>query len=157
LGSWLVIPSLLSAFVAVLTSAFGAKGSSKRLTCHPATTLSLCASPDFCLVLLWEFGLSPRPPSLYPLCLLQPLLGTRGSSGRLAYCPTPALSLCCFVCLVRVWLLAPPLFSRACSVFHPTSAVGVRLQFTVYTFQLGWGLGCSVCPGLHCIMFLEGG
>jgi hypothetical protein len=71
---------------------------------------------------LWEDGLSPpHHPPTHP----------------------PALSLCCFSCIhsLRVWLLAPPPFSRAGSVFHPNSTVSVRLQFAVYAFQLycWWG------------------
>jgi hypothetical protein len=56
--------------------------------------------------------------------------------GSLACCPTPALSLCYFSCLcsLRIWLLAPSLFSGANSAFYCTSVGGVRLQFTVYVF-----------------------
>jgi hypothetical protein len=56
---------------------------------------------------------------------------------RLAFCPTPALSLCSLplLPLLRVQLLAPPPFSRVGSTLHPTPTVDGRLQFTVYAFS----------------------
>jgi hypothetical protein len=67
-----------------------------KLACCTIPTLSLCAFPDLCLVLV---------------CL----------SGRLACCPISALNLCCLTCIhsLRGWLLVPPLFSRVGLVFHP--------------------------------------
>jgi hypothetical protein len=63
--------------------------------------------------------------------------------GRLACCSTPGLSLCSFslLCSLRVWLLAPPPFSRGRFSIptHPHLSVGVRLQFNVYAFQFCWG------------------
>jgi hypothetical protein len=85
------------------------------------------------------------------------------SFGKLSCYPISALSLCYFFCLhsLRVQLLAPPVFFREDSVFHPTPAVSVRLQFAVYAFQFCcWGAGGSIClemiqsaQGLHWIMF----
>jgi hypothetical protein len=64
------------------------------------------------LALLWEIGLSLCTHS-QPLCLSQPLQGASSSSGRLAFHPALALSLCFFTHIrsLRVWLLAPPSFS----------------------------------------------
>jgi hypothetical protein len=100
LGDWPVTPPMLSTFVPLLTSARCKFTSSRRLTCCPAPTLSLC-------------------------------------------CLTHIRSL-------RVWLLAPPPFSRAVQCSTPTSSVSVRLQLAVYVFQLCWG-GFSLprgCAGL---------
>jgi hypothetical protein len=59
----------------------------------------------------------------------------------------PALSLCSLPCpcLLRVRLLAPPLFSKVGSEFYPTPTVSGRLQFTVSVFQL-CPRGHVVCP-----------
>jgi hypothetical protein len=77
--------------------------------------------------------------------------------GRFACCPTPTLSLCplSHFCSLRIWLLAPLLFSEADSVFHPTPTVCSRLQFTDYVFSWQWGFNllmvctvlCSQCVG----------
>jgi hypothetical protein len=40
--------------------------------------------------------------------------------------------------------------------FIPTSAVGVRLQFPVFAFQICWEVGFQSVQGLCWIMFLEG-
>jgi hypothetical protein len=67
--------------------------------------------------------------------------------GEAGLSPPPTLSLCYFSSLgsLRVWLLAPPPFSGVNSAFHPTPAISVRLQFTVYALQFCWREG-SICP-----------
>jgi hypothetical protein len=68
--------------------------------------------------LLWEDGLLSHPRS-QPLRFPWSLLSASSSSGKLACRLTPTLKLCCFMCMsLRVWLLAPPPFSRSCSAFH---------------------------------------
>jgi hypothetical protein len=71
------------------------------------------------LSLLWEVGLSLCTHS-QPLCFSQPLQGASSSSGRLAFYPALALSLCFFthVRSLRVWFLAPLSFSEAGSGLH---------------------------------------
>jgi hypothetical protein len=73
--------------------------------------------------------------------------------GRLACCPSSALSLHCFTCIhsLRIWHWEFGFLTHFHSlgqVQHstPTSAVGVRSQFTVYVFQ--FCCGGSVCPGV---------
>jgi hypothetical protein len=124
LGSWPVSSPLLSVFVLFLISAE-------------------------CWQLLWGVGLSPSSLSAFMSLLTS--AGAGGSSGRLACHPVPALSLCYFRNMsLRVQLLAPP--SRAGSVLYPTSAVNVRLQFTVHVFQFFlWGVQSA--QGLHWIIF----
>jgi hypothetical protein len=111
------------------------------LSPHP--TLSLCASHCLFLMivlLLWEVGLSPHP------CF-------------------QTFSLSCLHSL-RVWLLAPPSFFEAGSMFHSTSTVGGTLQFNFYAFQFYWRacfnlprdyaelyfqrVGRGVTCGVHC-------
>jgi hypothetical protein len=107
------------------------------------------------------------------LCLSWSLLGADGSSKSWACLPSLALSICC--CMVqRAWFLVPPLTVQQWqigSLSHPhcpwwiqhstqTSNVGVRLQFTVYGFQVSC---VCVCGGVHSaqrlcwIIFLEWG
>jgi hypothetical protein len=72
-----------------------------RLACFPTSTLSLCASPNLywvLVLLLWEVSLLSHSCS-QPL-LLYPRSFTENS-------------------VLRVWLLAPPSFSRVGSAFHP--------------------------------------
>jgi hypothetical protein len=101
-----------------------------RLACHPTPALSLCASPNICLVLvclLWEVGLSP----CHPLMLEQHLF-TESSA-------------------LRVCLLDPPPFSRAGSAFHPSPLLSVldyNLLFMLFSF-VG---GVQSSQGLHWIM-----
>jgi hypothetical protein len=104
--------------------------------------------------------------------------------GKMACCPTPALSLCAFpdVCWVPAaplgsWLVAsPPLstFAALCachwefgflphphSLGHaqhstPTSVVIVRLKFTVYVYQFFWGKGAFSLPRGCAALFSPG-
>jgi hypothetical protein len=92
------------------------------------------------------------------LCFSWPLPGTSGSSGTLAYSPTPALSLCCFTCVfsqtVQHWefdSLPHPHSPEQVHCSTPISAVDVWLHFTVYLFQFCWVGGFNlprVCAGL---------
>jgi hypothetical protein len=59
-----------------------------KLVCHSTPTLSLCASPNICSVLvclLWEVGLLPHP------CFQPLLLDLHYFTESLAPCPTPVL------------------------------------------------------------------
>jgi hypothetical protein len=77
--------------------------------------------------------------------------------GRLACHPTPTINLCYFSHhrLLRVWLLAPPMLTRAGSAFHHNPTVGIRFQFAVYDFQF-WDCaelcsqGGEVGKGTYC-------
>jgi hypothetical protein len=109
---------------------------------------------------LQEVCLLPHPLS-QPLCLPGLLLAASNFSEWLACHPTPTLSLCCHICLLRVWSWEFGSLPHSCSEGQvqcstPTSAVGVRLQFTVYVFQFCCG-GAHSSQGLCWIMFLGSG
>jgi hypothetical protein len=100
-----------------------------RLACCLNPALSLCASPDLCWVLAVPLG---------------------------GWLVTPVLlsDFAAFTCICSLRVL----YWEFSSLPHPhspgqvlsstpTSAIGVRLQFTVYAFQACWG-GGSVCPGV---------
>jgi hypothetical protein len=106
----------------------------------------------------WEADLSPLPYS-QPLCLASPLLSASlALLGGWLVVPPRFQSL----------LLFPPLFTESsapCPILihqdrfsivpSPPCPVGVRLQLTVYTFQVfffWWGI--QSIQGMHRIMFL---
>jgi hypothetical protein len=89
----------------------------------PALNLWLLPTSPWCYQLLWKVCLLPHTCS-QPSCLSWTLLSVSVFSGRLEFCSTPILSLCCFSCVslssaLRVQLLAPTPFSRVGSAFHP--------------------------------------
>jgi hypothetical protein len=97
----------------------------------------------------WPVTASP-PPAFVPLLTSS---GCYGSSGRLACCPTLALSLCCFSCFyslrVQHWEFGSLPHSHSpgqVQYFTPPFTVGVRLLFSVYAFQF-CSLGDWLCPG----------
>jgi hypothetical protein len=113
---------------------------------------------DSPLAPLWEVGLLPHPHS-QPLCLSWPLLSASGSLGGWLITPTTTLSLCCFTHVHSLrfqhWEFGSLPHSHTpgqvqCS--NLTSAVSVRLQFTVYAFQFCFR-GVQSAQGLHWIMF----
>jgi hypothetical protein len=114
----------------------------------------LCIAVHPTTPLLWKVGLLPHP-CFQPFYLALPPLTEISAPGRSACCPTPTLSACCLphLHLLRVQLLAAPLFSEVDSVFYPILTVSDRLQFTVYVSQFCWGV-VQLPHELHWIMFL---
>jgi hypothetical protein len=113
LRGWSVTPPLPSAFVLLPSSAVSS-GSFESLTCHPTPDLSLCASPNLFWVLAASFGVWLFTPPLLSALLFFP-------------CFTKSLVPCSTCSLGQV------------QHSTPISAVGVRLQFSVYVFQFCLG------------------
>jgi hypothetical protein len=101
---------------------------------------------------VWEVRLLPHPCS-QPLCFSWSLLGASGSFERLACHLVPTLSLGCFtqISSLTVWYWefdsSPhPRFLEQVQCSTLTSAVGIRLQLTVYIFHSSQGLLCIIFP-----------
>jgi hypothetical protein len=104
-------------------------------------------SPDgSCVALQLQFWLVSPPPARWGKLVLSTTLrptrqAQRPTTGPVVVGLVPPhhsqLLLVFLPCLysLRFQLFTPSLFPWAGSAFHPTPAVGVRLQFTIYAFQ----------------------
>jgi hypothetical protein len=91
-------------------------------------------------------GWPVAPPCFLPLCFSQSLLGAGGSSGRLACHLAPALSLCCFTCiLLRVWCWEFGSLTHPCSLEQVQCFTPPLLLVSDYSllFKFFW----CCCPG----------
>jgi hypothetical protein len=104
--------------------------------------------------LLWEDGLLPQPHS-QTLCFSWVLLGAGSSSGKLVFCPVPALSLWCFTGTESLAPCPTPVLWGRFSILPPPllSTVDYSLLFMFFSFAMGLQSALGLCQ----ISFLGGG